>query len=290
MIEVFNVAKIQFTSFSRLRTAAIPMPTRSTVSGRNTKPDPGSTAARKRIRESEPRLSAVELRRDQHTEARTSVGLGTRLREARVAKGLSARELARRICVSGSLISQIERDLAMPSVGTLFAIANELGLVLDDLFKDGEAIERASVAPARETLPGPVQRHEDRAVIQLNTGVRWERLTPASDEDVEFLYVVYEVGGATAENGLLFRHRGKEYGFVISGRLGIQIGFEQYELAPGDSVSFDASTPHRLWTIGDEPVTAIFTVVGRHGDNRRAYGEKKTPGTVMARQAEPIEG
>ena len=55
---------------------------------------------------------------------------------------------------------------------------------------------------------------------------------------------------------------------MISGRLGVRIGFEEYALGPGGSVSFHASAPHRLWAIGDEPVHAIWVVVGREGDPR----------------------
>jgi mannose-6-phosphate isomerase-like protein (cupin superfamily) len=55
---------------------------------------------------------------------------------------------------------------------------------------------------------------------------------------------------------------------MISGRLGIKIGFEEFELGPGDSIAFDAQMPHRLWTIGKEPAEAIWVVLNRHGDNR----------------------
>jgi len=269
------------------------MPKRSTASRRDTKRGPESAAAPTRTGKRKPRSSAAASTGDRPADAATtSIRLGPLLRKARVARGLSARELARRIRVSASLISLIERDLTMPSVVTLFAIANELGLVIDDLFKSVETARRRDESPARTLAPrGPVQRRDDRAVIRLNTGVRWERLTPSPDDYVEFLYVVYEVGAETADDGQLFRHSGQEYGVVISGRLGIQIGFERYELAAGDSVSFDAQTPHRLWTIGDTPATAIFAVLGRHGDGRTPHGGRRTATPSAAtRLAEPVDG
>jgi uncharacterized cupin superfamily protein len=64
------------------------------------------------------------------------------------------------------------------------------------------------------------------------------------------------------------RHHGREYGYVMTGTLGIQIGFQEYELSPGDSIGFDSTRPHRLWNKGDEPVHAIWFVVGREADNR----------------------
>lgn len=59
------------------------------------------------------------------------------------------------------------------------------------------------------------------------------------------------------------RHAGREYGYVLSGYLGVQLGFEQFELGPGDPIAFDSTTPHRLWNLGDEPVHGIWFVVGR---------------------------
>ena len=192
-------------------------------------------------------------------------GLGARLRSAREHAQISLRELARRVSVSPSLVSQIERGGVKPSVGTLYSMANELGLLLDDLFKDDAAAPRAR---ARAPAPGPVQRPKVRKTIKLASGVRWERLTAVPDKEFEFLRVVYDVGGASCEPDALMRHGGKEYAFMISGRLGLRIGFEEYELGAGDSVSFDARTPHRLWTVGKAPAVAIWVVLNRHSDSR----------------------
>lgn len=65
------------------------------------------------------------------------------------------------------------------------------------------------------------------------------------------------------------RHGGKEYGYLLSGRLGVKIGFEEYELGPGDAMSFDAQIPHRLLCIGARPAVAIWAVVRRYGDARQ---------------------
>src|SRR5947207_4666994 len=77
--------------------------------------------------------------------------LGPRLREARAARRLSVRELARRVGCSASLISQIERGVSVPSVGVLYALATELGSSLDYLlFGSGPGAD-AGVGPG----PGP---------------------------------------------------------------------------------------------------------------------------------------
>ena len=68
------------------------------------------------------------------------------------------------------------------------------------------------------------------------------------------------------------RHSGHEYGHIIKGRMGVTVGFETYELGPGDSVAFDSTMPHRLFAIGNETVEAIWVVVGRRGDTRLGHG------------------
>ena len=64
--------------------------------------------------------------------------IGPRLRAERERQGLSVREIARRIGVSASLVSQIERDKVTPSVSTLWALVRELNLSMGDLFDDDE--------------------------------------------------------------------------------------------------------------------------------------------------------
>jgi transcriptional regulator with XRE-family HTH domain len=175
------------------------------------------------------------------------------------------RGLARRVDVSPSLISQIEHGRVTPSVGTLYAMVNELGLGLDDLFRDEGQAKNNGRAAER---PSPVQRRHNRKSIRLADGVRWELLTPTPDPDLEFFYVVYDVGAESCGKDSLIRHGGMEYAYILSGRLGVKIGFEEYELRAGDSLSFDAQNPHRQWTIGHSPAVAIWAVLNRSGDKR----------------------
>jgi transcriptional regulator with XRE-family HTH domain len=191
--------------------------------------------------------------------------LGARLRQERDRVGLSLRELARRLEVSPSLVSQIETGKTQPSVRTLYAIVNELGVSLDDVFARDNGGVRTSRGSGKQASGGdPVQRAHDRSVIDLGSGVHWERLTTWNDRDVDFLYAIYEPGGASSPDESLVRHNGREFGIVVSGSLGVTVGFDEYVLEPGDSISFDSSVPHRLHNDSDEVVNAIWVVLGRH--------------------------
>jgi len=211
--------------------------------------------------------------------------VGERLRARRQERHLSLRDLAARLGVSPSLISQIERGRAKPSVSTLYAIVAELDVSLDELlFNDAwparqdaiaepsapssDAPVAAPAAPPSVVRPQPVQAAGSRHRIRLASGVIWERLTTVSEPGVEFLYVVYEVGGASSPADAFQRHSGHEWGYVISGTLEVVIAFDRHVLEAGDAVSLDSRIPHRLANIGDTPVHAIWFVMGRDVDPR----------------------
>jgi transcriptional regulator with XRE-family HTH domain len=202
-------------------------------------------------------------------------GLGPRLRLVRSSRQLSVRELARRVGCSASLISQIERGVSVPSVGVLYSLATELGSSLDYLLFGSGAGPDADAAPAAmpdlkaaEPPPAFVQRGCDRRIIDLASGVRWERLTPQSEAMTDFLEVIYSPGGHSTDERRPLRHDGREYGVVISGTLTANVGFESYELGPRDSIAFDSSTPHEYLNKTGDVVRAIWVVV--HSEPGRA--------------------
>jgi transcriptional regulator with XRE-family HTH domain len=202
--------------------------------------------------------------------------IGQRLRAERERQGLSLRKLAGELMISPSALSQIETGRSRPSVSTLYAIVSELGLSFDDLFaRDPRRAEAGPRNPARHprTVSGEEQivcRAGERPVIELESGVRWERLNPTGEPDVDFLEVVYDVGGASSRGGTFVHHAGREYGVVTAGVLKVTVGFQEHELHPGDSICFDSAVPHRLETVGDEPARAIWLVIGRAGSDARA--------------------
>lgn len=226
----------------------------------------------------------------QHADRHDITGVGAQLRARRLAAGLSLRQFARDLGVSASLVSQIENGKSRPSVATLYAICSALDLSLDELFSSAGAGEppRPEIPPepvedhathsyhgafAKLNEPGPrvsspVVRPADRRQLVLDSGVTWDQLSAAHDFGVDFLLVRYEVGGSSVPGQHLTRHSGAEYGYIISGTLDVSLGFDTYRVGPGDAISFDSSTPHRLTNNGDVPVEAVWFV---HGRDHRGY-------------------
>lgn len=222
-----------------------------------------------------------------------AIQLGTRLRDARQSAGLSVRELARRVDVSASLVSQIELGRTSPSVGTLYALVSELGLSLDTLMQDEalsafpppgtnlrvvdtavaagaagtRAVEDQNLATpvlastAADPLPGLLEA-KDRPKLRVD-GVLWERLTAENDPSVELLRVTYRSGTESCPPDNLMRHGGHEYFHILEGRLQVEAGSSSGTLKAGDSINFLSSVPHRLSNPFAEDCIAIWVVVGR---------------------------
>jgi transcriptional regulator with XRE-family HTH domain len=232
-----------------------------------------------------------------------ALGIGARLATIRMRQAVKVSALAREIGVSPSLISQIERGQSRPSVSTLFALAEALNVSVDAFFRDTadpvvppqqiEVVDPATAeASAQDSAPvdhaTDVERRylvhrEERAVIDIDGGVRWERLTPMTMGAVDFLELVYAPHAES--NAALYRHPGTEMVLVLSGQLHIYVGFERYELGPGDSMCFPSTLPHRYHNPIAEETRAV-TVIMRDATAPVASGV----GAVAPLAAPPLPG
>jgi mannose-6-phosphate isomerase-like protein (cupin superfamily) len=145
----------------------------------------------------------------------------------------------------------------LPAPAPADAVAAVEALVPDAFNGEVPVLTRSVVSRS----DGVVQRGCDRRIIDLASGVRWERLTPAADDLTDFLEVIYSPGGHSTDERRPLRHEGREYGLILSGTLRANVGFETYELNPGDSIVFDSSTPHEYWNTTDDFVHAVWVVV-----------------------------
>lgn len=189
----------------------------------------------------------------------------SRLRESRMDAGLSVRELSRRVGISPSMLSQIENGRSEPSVATLYGLVSALSISLDELL-GGETRMGLS---AGGNIKHSVQRAADRPILEMASGVRWERLTADSDPLVDALLVTYPPSSSSSGNGGLMRHSGHEYGFLLEGELVVQVGFDTFVLHAGDSVSFDSATPHLYRNESEALAKGLWHVVGHDPSEHR---------------------
>jgi transcriptional regulator with XRE-family HTH domain/mannose-6-phosphate isomerase-like protein (cupin superfamily) len=215
--------------------------------------------------------------------------LGLKIREARKLRSLTLTELAGRVGLTASHISQIERGLTSPSVSCLLGIAGALDLPMEYFFANGTdsagpVASAPSVARAHTMLAmrggavndgaldlernrlsardtAPVVLPDERETINIIGGIQWQRLTPTNEEAVEFLELHYPPGASSGD--LAYAHRGREFGRVLQGTLLVELGFAKYTLREGDAIAFDCSIPHRFTNIGDDLFIGIWVILDR---------------------------
>lgn len=172
--------------------------------------------------------------------------IGEKIRRVRTAQGLTLHQVAQKVGLTRAAISQIERDRSNPSIGSLKAIADALGITMGSLFDTAHP-------------PGSLVVHpSQRKVLSPRRGISYYLLTPDLNGRVEFILSEYQVGATTGD--VHYTHPGEECGLVLQGRLELQVGDETYVLKAGDSIRFDCSVPHRLTNIGKTVLRCIWAV------------------------------
>lgn len=156
--------------------------------------------------------------------------IGPRLRDARKAQGLTLAALAERSGVTKGFLSEVERGLTSPSVGTLLRLCDTLGLRVGELFDRDDR---------------PLVRAAERTPIAFGgQGLSEYRLTPAGEARVLVLMSEIAPGGGSGEEDYALS-ADVEVAHVLEGVLEVEVGGVRQVLAAGDSLTFDARTPHR---------------------------------------------
>lgn len=208
--------------------------------------------------------------------------VGAALRSARTRHRLSLRQLAADIGVSASLLSQVETGKTQPSVSTLYALVNRLGMSVDDIFgvgrtgsPDAATARRAAgsrTADGGRTRPrspdswhGVVQGAAEHPLLRMENGVTWELLTVGDRAVVDVILVTYRPGATSSVGNQMTRHHGVEYAYMLQGELELRLDFDTRVLRAGDSLCFDSTRPHMFVNHGDSDARGIWFIVGREG-------------------------
>jgi transcriptional regulator with XRE-family HTH domain len=158
-----------------------------------------------------------------------------RMRAMRKKRGWTLEQLASLSGVSRSMLSQIERGGANPTLGVAFRIAQAFGLSLGDLVDDLAARARIEVIRADDT----------RHLFREDEQVRIRTLSPLNlEKDVEFYELLLKPGGVLASEPHFAGTR--EFLTIEKGSARLAAGDQTRELGPGDSAHYPADLPHRI--------------------------------------------
>ena len=183
--------------------------------------------------------------------------LGERIRTARLARQLTLGQVAEKVGVSVSALSQLERDQFNPTIATLKAIATTLDTTIGRLVAEASTLDRAVV------------RAGERKRLSPRRGITYQLLTPDLSGHVELILSDYEVGAGSGEEAFAYHAeqcgicagRIKDAcGIVLQGLADVQLGDTVHRLRAGDSIRFDCSIPHRITNVGRGRLRCLWAI------------------------------
>lgn len=176
------------------------------------------------------------------------IDISKNITEYRKRKGITIKELANLIGSTPSLISQIEKGTANPSINTLKQISNALDVPLFNFFINDDV---------NETL---VVRKNNRKKIMFaeDDSFSYELLTPNSKGNLEFMLMKIPPGESSSKE--LFSHKGEEVAYVTKGSVNLCLTNSVIELDCGDSIKILPHLKHKWENNTDEECEVIFAV------------------------------
>ncbi len=179
--------------------------------------------------------------------------IGEKLRRLRLRKSMGLSELSKHTGLSPSLLSKLERGLMHPTLPTLLRIALVFSVGLEYFFNP-EPRPVLEIMRKRERLRFP------EAPDRRRPAYHFESLDfRAENRKLNAYYAEFE--GIERSQTRKHEHGGVEFLYVITGRLALEIGDEEWDLAEGDAIYFESAVAHAYRKVGPRRTTALVVVV-----------------------------
>ena len=175
--------------------------------------------------------------------------IGERINKKRNEKGFSLRELAGKVDLSASFLSQIEQGKASPSIENLKKIANYLEVKVSYLIEEED-----------EALGSFHIKKEDRKYVESIDSKTSIALLTSSKIEKNMEPIMYEIKPGGESGRGFFNHNGEEFIYIVEGTLDIYIEDQLTTLNEGDSFYFKSSLNHRFKNNGKKLTKAIWIV------------------------------
>ncbi|RQU23685.1 XRE family transcriptional regulator [Burkholderia cenocepacia] len=184
--------------------------------------------------------------------AATPPRVGEQIQRLRNERKLTLDDLSRAAGVSKSMLSEIERDKANPTIAVAWRLTNALGITLDELFSQPKAPETIRVDGPHDipTLAGHDGRYQLRVwgPIDLAGKFEWYELTLPG-------------GGALVSNA--HEPGTREHLTVLQGAMEIEAAAASRRLKAGDTARYPADEPHAIRNPGKAEARALLIVIHR---------------------------
>ena len=170
--------------------------------------------------------------------------LGGLVRQRRKKLSMTMQDLATTAGVSVGYVSQIERDMAVPSRGTVAQIADALSVEIEYFVKSQKPTDAISWAEGRQQF------------FMGGSSVRYEAVTNQYPSSEISSFILNVPAGYASET---VSHEGEEIIFVLEGMIHQVLDGQTFEMRSGDCLHFDGATPHSWSNPTDHEARVLWT-------------------------------
>lgn len=196
--------------------------------------------------------SEVELLTDQSGGDAEEHRFGETVKALRVQKGFSLRELGQRTGLSVGMLSQIERNVTSPSLKTLTKLRAGLQVPLSAFFGQPGG-------DSGHVLSSRVRRRAARPTLDIGDGMLKILLSPASATNLQLMILIVRPNGGSKDS--VIGLPGEKAVSVMQGTLEMTVGDTTYSLQEGDTLQFDAESPHSFRNPGKTDTRLLWVIV-----------------------------
>jgi transcriptional regulator with XRE-family HTH domain len=176
--------------------------------------------------------------------------MGIRIKRIRESFGLSIKDLSHEIGVTSSLISQIEKGKAFPSIVTLKKISEALQTTVGELIGENE-----------NQIKHPLLRAEDRRLAKKNPkGTSSYLLSYHFPSKQIEPYLIQFEKGSNSRGIMTSNFPGQEFCYILKGKFEVTIEDIKYNLSEGDGFYFNSNKSHLFKNTGDDRAEILWII------------------------------
>lgn len=176
--------------------------------------------------------------------------MGKRIKKIRENLGFSIKDLSIMIGVTSSLISQIERGKAFPSIVTLKKVANALHTTVGELIGENEDLDHH-----------PLLKPDQRRFVKKNkNGTSLHMLSYHDPSKQIEPYLIQFKKNSDSEGIMTSNFPGQEFCYVVKGSFEAVVNDQQYNLDNGDGFYFNSNQPHQFKNISDNEAELLWII------------------------------